>query len=48
LKEIGERFGTGAAGVSQESRRFAIKNHEDSELRKIVNDLPERIACANV
>lgn len=48
LKEIGERFGIGAAGVSQESRRFALKIDEDGELRKIVNDLRERMKCVNV
>lgn len=48
LKEIGDRFGIGAAGVSQESRRFAIKMDEDSELRKIVNDLREKMKYVNV
>jgi len=48
LKEIGARFGIGAAGVSQESRRFAIKVDEDGELRKIVDDLREKMKCVNV
>lgn len=48
LKEIGDRFGIGAAGVSQESRRFAIKMEDDGELRKIVNDLREKMKCVNV
>lgn len=48
LKEIGDRFGIGAAGVSQESRRFAIRMDEDGELRKIVNDLREKMKCVNV
>jgi REP element-mobilizing transposase RayT len=48
LKEIGDRFGIGAAGVSQESRRFAIKMDQDGELRKIVNDLREKMKCVNV
>lgn len=48
LKDIGERFGIGAAGVSQESRRFAIKIDEDSELEKIVNDLREKMKYVNV
>lgn len=48
LKEIGDRFGIGAAGVSQESRRFAIRIQADGELRKIVDDLRERMKCVNV
>jgi hypothetical protein len=48
LKEIGDRFRIGAAGVSQESRRFAIRLQADSELRKIVEDLRVRMKCVNV
>lgn len=48
LKEIGVRFGIGAAGVSQESRRFSIRMEKDGELRKIVDDLRERMKCVNV
>jgi REP element-mobilizing transposase RayT len=48
LKEIGEVFGIGAAGVSQESRRFAAIIREDSDLKKIVNELRKRMICVNV
>ena len=48
LKEIGEVFGVGAAGVSQESRRFAAMIREDGELMKVVDELRERIKCVNV
>ncbi len=34
LKEIGKHFNIGASGVSQASRRIAIKMDEDSGLRK--------------
>ena len=48
LKEIGNLFGICAAGVSQESRRFAVRIQEDSELKKIVDGLRERIKYVNV
>lgn len=48
LKEIGELFGIGAAGVSQESRRFGIRLQSDSELKKLVDSLRERMKCGNL
>ena len=48
LKEIGELFGIGAAGVSQESRRVAARIQTESELKKMVDCLREKIKCVNV
>lgn len=48
LKEIGEVFGVGAAGISQESRRFAAIIREDDELKKVVIELRNRMKCVNV
>ena len=48
LKEIGELFGIGAAGVSQESRRVAVRIQTESELKKMVDCLREKIKCVNV
>lgn len=48
LKEIGDLFGVGAAGVSQESRRFAAVIREDGDLKKLVDELRERMKCVNV
>jgi putative transposase len=48
LKEIGNLFGIGAAGVSQESRRFAVRIQEDHELKNMVDGLRKRMKCVNV
>jgi hypothetical protein len=48
LKEIGERFGIGASGVSQESRRFAKRMVDDEDLKKIVDGLREKLRDVNV
>ena len=48
LKEIGDLFGIGAAGVSQESRRRAIRMQTDAKLKKLVDDLRGRMKCVNV
>ena len=48
LKEIGLLFGVGPSGVSQESRRFAMKMKEDEELQRIISGILERMRCVNV
>lgn len=48
LKEIGQLFGVGAAGISQESRRFVNLMKSNSELKKVVDQLREKIRSVNV
>ena len=43
LTEIGLRFGVGPSGVSQASRRIALKRSQDKNLRKIVKRFEKNI-----
>ena len=48
LKEIGEKFGIGASGVSQLSIRLAGRIKEDGQLKKIVDGIHEGLKYVNV
>lgn len=48
LKEIGEKFGISASGVSQVSRRLAGQIKEDGQLRKVVDGIHKRLKDVNV
>ena len=43
LKEIGQHFGIGASGVSQSSRRIALKISQDNKLRKKIRKIEKKI-----
>ena len=43
LKEIGVRFGMGESGVSQASRRFAMRIKDDAKLRKLIEKVESRM-----
>ena len=44
LTEIGLRFGVGPSGVSQASRRIALKRSKDQKLSKIVKRIEKNIS----
>jgi putative transposase len=48
LKEIGEKFGIGASGVSQLSIRLAGRIKEEGQLKKIVDGIHEGLKYVNV
>jgi len=48
LKEIGERFGVGESAVSQISKRFDRQMNEDAELKKIIQELKDRLRVVKV
>jgi hypothetical protein len=43
LKEIGQHFNIGASGVSQASRRIAIKISQDNKLRKKIRKIENKL-----
>jgi chromosomal replication initiation ATPase DnaA len=48
LKEIGKHFGIGASGVSQTSRRIAMRIGEDNKLRENVKKIENKMNLSRV
>ena len=48
LREIGERFGVSESGVTQASRRIAIKQENDKKLEKLITKMVKKLPLSNV